>query len=1186
VSTLLRHLHTAIAPGASDLSDRELLQRFAARHDETAFQLLLRRHGPMVLCVCRRLLHNRHDAEDAFQATFLVLARKAASVRWRESIGTWLYEVAHRLALEARTRAYRRRAREDRVPNRGPAEDPLSEITGRELLAVLDEELVRLPEKYRAPMVLCCLEGSRGEEAARRLGCSLSTLRRRLVQGRELLRDRLVRRGVALSAAALSGTLLMEAAAPAALPAELARSALRVLSLSARGEPVSGAVSGEAVVLGEGVLKTMSAAKLKWVMGLVLALGVLSAGSGMLAYQALAKLPEEKLPEAAKPVAKDAVPPKPTAKNQPGKDLLGDPLPPGALARLGTSRLRGHRCIFLPDGRRLVRERADGALQIFEIPTGKPLALLRGSDIPGRKEIIGSTIAFTRDGKYLAAVCWEGRSGIWETATGRLVRWLESGPFYSIVQCDFSPDGKFLAVGAGAPKGNTIGITIGVYEVKSGRQLFTTSGTNSVFAPDGRSLVTWDGYRYNSTSTARRVAVPTGKTLATFSYSERFPDFAPRSDGVWFFEVTAEHTIQAWDVAAEKVKHTFRGLGGKDGVIYVRHVPGRPEIIAVGTKPAGMWCWDLETGNELWHVRLTAPAYFPSLSGDGKTLVTGETTGTVRVWDVATGKERTSFRPDTIGHGTYDDLIVSPDSKTIATTSAGSFSSAVALWDAASGKRLSDLPGHPSGITAAAFTADGATVYTIGKDRTLRTWDVASGRELSRVAVEPATNLAVSPDGKTLFAATSKGGSVRVLDARTGRVERQFSAFKNALVGLALTADSKRFIAAGRDGGTEDSFVVRVCDAGTGAKLREFGGSDAKIEQLAVRPDGRAIAMTHVGQRVRLWDADGKKVLEQVGQGKRILAWAKGETPYRIGSVGLSPDGRWLAYSDQEQGVAIVNLRTGHEIGRAKPDVYFQAPAARDELHDVLAFSPDGKTIAWSGVESTPDIFLIEACTHQVRRRLSGDSYPVQRLAFSADGSKLLSAGPDGSALIWDMLGRSSTKPAAAAPSPDSVARWWDRLAETSAEKAYRTMREMADHPSAALPLLREKLKPVQALEAAKLDALIAGLDGPEFKERERATGELVEMGDSVEPRLRAELRKSPSPELKRRAEDALERIEAGRLRSERAIEVLEMIGDAAARKFLAELAGGMPDAARTIDAAGAMARASRTKVSPAGGGR
>src|SRR5262249_27321107 len=153
--TVLRHLRELIAANtAVPQPDGELLEQYAARHDEAAFAALVRRHGPLVWSVCRRLLRDGPDAEDAFQATFLVLARAAGSVRKQGSLASWLYGVAYRTAAQARRRAAARRRHELRADRRPPA-DPLEEITGRELLAALDEELQRLPEPLRAPLVLC-----------------------------------------------------------------------------------------------------------------------------------------------------------------------------------------------------------------------------------------------------------------------------------------------------------------------------------------------------------------------------------------------------------------------------------------------------------------------------------------------------------------------------------------------------------------------------------------------------------------------------------------------------------------------------------------------------------------------------------------------------------------------------------------------------------------------------------------------------------------------------------------------------------------------------------------------------------------------------------------------------------------------------------------------------------------------
>jgi RNA polymerase sigma factor (sigma-70 family) len=238
-------IRAQVAADPDGPSDRELLGRFAAGRDGAAFEAVLRRHGPMVLRACRRMLDRREDAEDVFQATFLVLARKAGAVAWRESVGTWLYEVAHRLARDVRRQQARRHAREAAAGSR-PAADPLADISGRELLAALDEELAGLPARYRDPLLLCCLEGKSGDEAARDLGCSASTLKRRLRSARDLLQARLDRRGLALPATAVASLLFLGPAT--AVPPGLADGTARAAVLLAAGEPLAdGLVSAPAL---------------------------------------------------------------------------------------------------------------------------------------------------------------------------------------------------------------------------------------------------------------------------------------------------------------------------------------------------------------------------------------------------------------------------------------------------------------------------------------------------------------------------------------------------------------------------------------------------------------------------------------------------------------------------------------------------------------------------------------------------------------------------------------------------------------------------------------------------------------------------------------------------------------------------------------------------------------------------
>jgi RNA polymerase sigma factor (sigma-70 family) len=253
-------------------ADGQLLDRFTAHRDEAAIAALVQEHGPMVLNVCRSVLRHEQDAEDAFQATFLVLARKAASIRQPEAVAGFLHEVAYHVAVKAQAHAARRRARERRAAPMA-AGDPTMDMTVRDLQRVLHEELRRLPDKYRLPLVLCYLEGRSHEEAARQLGWSKSTFRGRLDRGREHLRRRLAGRGVALSA--LLGAL---AVVPRATAEALVESAVR----AAVSAPIN-----RAVALADGVLRALFTYKLKVATAVLLVVGLVATGAAVLAQQAL-----------------------------------------------------------------------------------------------------------------------------------------------------------------------------------------------------------------------------------------------------------------------------------------------------------------------------------------------------------------------------------------------------------------------------------------------------------------------------------------------------------------------------------------------------------------------------------------------------------------------------------------------------------------------------------------------------------------------------------------------------------------------------------------------------------------------------------------------------------------------------------------------------------------------------------
>src|SRR5262245_37545135 len=263
--------------------DGDLLESFLTRRDESAFEALMRRHGPMVLGVCRRVLQNEADAEDAFQATFLVLVRKAASIWPRGMVGNWLYGVAHSTALKARAMSIKRLAKEREAAGRPK---PAAAETSERLLALLDEELRALPDKYRAAIVLCDLEGKSIKEAARQLGSPPGTIGTRLARGRSLLARRLARHGLTMSGGVIAA-VIAEKAALAHVPMPLLTSTIQAASLFAAGQAASGVVGARAAALIEGALRTMLLTKLKITAAvLVLLLAVIGLGAGPLAWQA------------------------------------------------------------------------------------------------------------------------------------------------------------------------------------------------------------------------------------------------------------------------------------------------------------------------------------------------------------------------------------------------------------------------------------------------------------------------------------------------------------------------------------------------------------------------------------------------------------------------------------------------------------------------------------------------------------------------------------------------------------------------------------------------------------------------------------------------------------------------------------------------------------------------------------
>jgi RNA polymerase sigma factor (sigma-70 family) len=284
---VIEHFRRAVLPRAgAGFGDGELLGQFVECRDEVALAALVNRHGSMVWGVCRRLL-SYHDAEDAFQATFLVLIRKAATIVPREMVGNWLYGVAHQTALHARRTVARRSVREAQVTEM-PDTGVMPQDRWHDLQPLLDEELSRLPDIYRAVIVLCDLEGRSRKAVAHQLGVPEGTVAGRLARARVLLAKRLLRRGVALSVGALA-TVLAQNVASACVPDSVVSFTIRAASVFAESRAVvAGVISPNVIGLTEGVLKAMSRIKLTTALAVTLGLGLFVTGASVLAYRTAA----------------------------------------------------------------------------------------------------------------------------------------------------------------------------------------------------------------------------------------------------------------------------------------------------------------------------------------------------------------------------------------------------------------------------------------------------------------------------------------------------------------------------------------------------------------------------------------------------------------------------------------------------------------------------------------------------------------------------------------------------------------------------------------------------------------------------------------------------------------------------------------------------------------------------------